>query len=78
MASTDVEDKTRDNILYDLTVHAEWKQENEVFVSICDQTVQISRKLNAVYEASKNIDKNHQMLYVFRTNYNSDEYLLRP
>lgn len=34
MATTDVEDETDDSILYDLTVHAEWKQENETFVGI--------------------------------------------
>ena len=34
MASNeDVEDESTDeNILYDLTIHAEWKQENELFV----------------------------------------------
>ena len=34
MESTeDVENETTDeNILYDLTIHAEWKQENELFV----------------------------------------------
>ena len=36
MASTeDVENETTDeNILYDLTIHAEWKQENELFVRV--------------------------------------------
>ena len=29
----DVEEESADkNILYDLTIHAEWKQENELFV----------------------------------------------
>ena len=36
MASNeDVENETTDeNILYDLTIHAEWKQENELFVRV--------------------------------------------
>ena len=34
-SSEDVEDESADeNILYDLTIHAEWKQENELFVRI--------------------------------------------
>jgi hypothetical protein len=40
MATADVENG-EDNILYDLTVHAEWKQENEPFVRLKSYIVSI-------------------------------------